>query len=168
MNRTEVTILSFKVLSVYAFIRAIDNSSYILYYIVSKDQFDPASKLKLLSISAPVLLLALCGGILWYTASLLATSIFRSTASADESSASLADVQIVAFSVVGLFVLATAFPDLVNVLAVILTASWIEGGARAMIHNVVVLVLKVALGLWLLLGSHGIVNFIRLRSNKSS
>ncbi len=163
MTKREIAILSFKILSVYAFIQAIDKCSYVLYYIISQDQFDPAAKVGLISISVPPMLSALCGTILWFTAPLLATSVFKATGSEYTSTASLADIQIVAFSVVGLFILATGFPDLVNVLTVNLTASWIEGGWRATIHNIVVLVLKIALGLWLLLGSDGIVSFIRKR-----
>jgi hypothetical protein len=64
---------------------------------------------------------------------------------------------MIAFSVVGLFILATGFPNLVNVVLMMLTAA----PGRAMIHTVVVLLLKIALGLWLLLGSRGLVKFIR-------
>jgi hypothetical protein len=163
MTKREIAILAFKILSIYAFIQAIDQSSYVLYCITSQDQFDPAAKVELIWISVPPMLLALCGTILWFTAPFLATSVFKTTGSEYASTASLADIQMVAFSVVGLFILATGFPELVNVLTVNLTASWIEGGWRAKIHNIVVLVLKIALGLWLLLGSDGIVSFIRKR-----
>jgi hypothetical protein len=91
----------------------------------------------------------------------LAAVIFKSTPPEDKSHASLTNIQMTAFSVVGIFILATGFPDLVNVVVVMLTASSIRGGTLPMIHNIVVLVLKIALGLWLLLGSHGLVKFIR-------
>jgi hypothetical protein len=161
MTKREIAILSFKVLSIYTFIQAIDKSYYILYYLIYKNQLDVGRRLNLVMTSVPPLLLALCGVILWYTSPLLATSIFKSTTPEDGSQASLVSIQIAAFSVVGLFILATGLPNLVDMTVVILTAGSIQGGAGAMIHDIVVLVLKVALGLWLLLGSHGLVKFIR-------
>ena len=161
MKNREIAILSFKVLSIYAFIAAIDKSHYFLYYLVYGNQLDIPDKFNIVLTSIPPLLLALCGAILWFAAPLLATSIFKPTVPEDGSQASLANIQMVAFSVVGLFILATGLPDLVNVVAVMLTSASIQGGARSMIHNIVVLVLKIALGLWLLLGSHGLVRFIR-------
>ena len=161
MTKREIAILSFKVLSIYAFIQAIDKSYYILYYFIYKNQLDVASKLNLIMTSVPALLSAICGILLWYTAPLLAASIFKSIAPDDGSQASLVNLQMAAFSVVGLFILATGLPDLVNVVVVMLTTTSIQGGTRSMIHNIVVLVLKIALGLWLLLGSHGLVKFIR-------
>ncbi len=161
MTKREIAILSFKVLSIYTFIQAIDKSYYVLYYLIYNNQLDVSRRLNLVMTSVPSLLLALCGVILWFTAPLLATSIFKSTVPEDGSQASSTNVQMIAFSVVGLFILATGVPDLVNVVVVMLTATSIEGGPRSMIHNVVVLLLKIGLGLWLLFGSHKIVNFIR-------
>jgi hypothetical protein len=159
MTKRDIAILSFKVLGVYAFMQAIDKSYYILYYLIYKNQFDIASKLNLVLTSVPTLLSAICGILLWFTAPSLAASIFKSIGPEDASQASLVDVQMVAFSIVGLFILATGFPDLVNVVVVMLTA--MPGGNRAMIHNIVVLVLKIALGLWLLLGSRNLVKIVR-------
>jgi hypothetical protein len=115
------------------------------------------SKFNLVLTSAPPLLSAICGIVLWFTAPILAASIFKSVAPEDGSQASLVNVQMTAFSVVGLFILATGLPDLVNVVVIMLTAI----SSLAMIHNIVVLVLKIALGLWLLLGSHHIVKLVR-------
>jgi hypothetical protein len=157
MTKREIATLSFKVLSVYAFLQAIDKSYDILYYFIYKDQLHIGDKVSLIMTSAPPLLSAMCGIVLWFVAPILAASIFKSIAPEDGSRASLVNVQMTAFSVVGLFILATGFPNLVSVVLMMLTAA----PARAMIHNIVVLVLKIALGLWLLLGSHKIVNFIR-------
>jgi hypothetical protein len=157
MTKREIATLSFKVLSVYAFLQAIDKSYDILYYFIYKDQLRLGEKLNLIMTSAPPLLSAICGIVLWFMAPLLAASIFKSIAPDDGSQASLVNLQVAAFSVVGLFILATGFPNLVNVVLMMLTAA----PARAMTHTIVVLVLKIALGLWLLLGSHRIVNFIR-------
>jgi hypothetical protein len=161
MKRKEIAILSFKLLSLYAFIKAIDRSPDIFYYFFQSDiMHDYKTLLNFLMISVPILLLASCGLLLWYTAPLLADSIFKAIPEESKNGASLVNIQIVAFSTIGLFLLARALPDLVNVVLVILTSSSIQGGRSSMIHIVIVFVFKVALGLWLLFGSKKIVNFI--------
>jgi len=161
MTKREIAVLSFKVLSLYAFIEAIDKSNYILYYLYYKDQMGLDKKFDIALTSVPPLLSAICGIGLWFAAPLLAKSIFKSEVPEDGTQASLVNVQTTAFSVVGLFLLATGFPNLVNVVLIILTSTSIQGSSRVMIHNIVGFVLKIALGLWLLLGSRGLVKFIR-------
>jgi len=161
MTKREIAILSFKVLSVYAFVQAIQNSYYILYYLIYKNQLGLADNWGAALRAIPPLLSAICGIGLWYAAPLLAKFIFKSEAPGDGTQASLVNVQTTAFSVVGLFLLATGFPNLVNVVLVILTSSSVQGSSRALIHEIFVFVFKIALGLWLLFGSHGLVKFIR-------
>jgi hypothetical protein len=120
MTKREIAILSFKVLSVFAFLQAIDKSYNVLYYLIYKNQLDVASKVNIVMVSVPPLLLGICGILLWYTAPLLAASIFKSIAPQDGTHASLVDVQMTAFSVVGLFILATGLTDLVSVVVVML------------------------------------------------
>jgi len=161
MTKKEVAILSFKVLSVYAFIKAIDRSYDFLYYFFYRSQLDEGSRINLELISIPSLLYALCGIALWFAAPLLATSIFKSAPPEEEPGASSADIQEIAFSIVGLFVLAISLPDLVRVISIMLTSSSYRGARNAMIHSTVVLAAKSVLGFWLLLGSHGVVKFVR-------
>ncbi len=160
MTKRQAAILSFKVLSVYAMIRAIDRSYDIIYYIFYRAQLDQGGRYNLGLISIPSLLWVLCGILLWFIAPFLATSIFKSTHE-EEPRASSGDIQEIAFSVVGLFVLAMALPDLVSVVAIMLTFASTRGAGSAMIDRLVVIVAKSVLGLWLLLGSHGIVRFLR-------
>lgn len=161
MRRKEIAVLSFKVLSLYAFIKAIDKLTDIFYYIFQNKNMHDNTTVNILIISGPLLLLALCGLLLWYTAPLLSNSIFKSIVPENKTDASLANIQMIAFSTIGLFILATGLPDLVNVVLVIVTSTLIEGGINSMIHIVIVLILKNSLGLWLLFGSRSIVNFVR-------
>ena len=163
MTRKDISILSFKVLGVYAFINAIDKLTDVSYYIFqNKNMHDrtATTALNFLIISGPILLLTFCGLLLWYTAPLLANSIFKSIAPEKKTDASLANIQTIAFSIIGLSILATGLPDLVNVILVILTSTSIEGGRSSMIHIIIVLLLKLFLGLWLFFGSRRIVNFL--------
>ena len=161
MTKREIAILSFKVLSVYAFLRVIDNLPYILYSMFGNDA-KKAIIPNLLITTIPPLLLVLFGALLWYMAPFLASSVYKSAAFENEPNASLADIQTVAFTIVGLFLLASALPEIVSFIVIYYTM-WATdiGGKRALIQNIIVLLLKIGLGLWLLLGSRGLVNVIR-------
>jgi hypothetical protein len=157
----EVATLSFKVVSLYAIIRAIDNLPDIPYFI-SRDDLRGMTSLNYIMAAAPSLLLGLCGLFLWCAAPLLALSIFKATAFESKSVVSLEDITRVAFSVVGLFMLATALPDLVNVALMYYTVAThsVQGGSP-LLQTLTVLLVKVILGFWLLLGSRSLVNLIR-------
>jgi hypothetical protein len=109
----EIATLSFKLLSLYAFIKAIDNLSTLIYYCY-KYRLGEVDIPALIIYAAPMLLLLLCGGLLWFIAPFLASSISKSTISEDNSAASLLDIQMVAFSVVGLYMLADFLPRVVR------------------------------------------------------
>jgi hypothetical protein len=161
MTKKEVAILSFKVLSIYAFIRVIETLPYVLYSL-----FGNADRKILISnfliIIIPPLLLLLCGVLLWYMASSLASSLYNSVAIENEPHASLRDIQSVAFSVVGLFLLASSLPRIVSSIVIFYTMWTTEVvGKHALIESIIVSLLKISLGLWLLLGSRGLVKFIR-------
>jgi len=156
MTKREIAILSFKILSIYAFIKVIDNVYYTLGSITSTE--DHGANLVL--IIAPQLLLVLCGILLWYIAPRLATSVFKSSSIENEPNASLSDIQTVAFSVVGIFLLAISIPELVSII-VVYNTMWVAGSKEILIKGIIVLSIKIILGLWLLLGSRGLVKFIR-------
>ncbi len=161
VTKKEIAILSFKVLGVYAFIRVIDHLPYILDSMFGNDN-GKATIPNLLIITIPPLLLLLCGVLLWYMAPFLASSVYKSPAFENEPNASLADIQTVAFTVVGLFLLASALPQIVSFIIIYYTM-WTTDivGKHALIQNGIVLLLKIGLGLWLLLGSRGLVKLIR-------
>jgi hypothetical protein len=88
MTKREIAVLSFKVLSLYAFIEAIDKSNYILYYLYYKNQLDFGQKFDIVLTPVPPLLSAICGIGLWFGAPLLAKSIFKSEVPEDGTQAS--------------------------------------------------------------------------------
>jgi hypothetical protein len=161
MTKREIAILSFKVLSLYAFIRVIDNLPYTLYSMYGNGAKNPIIP-NILITAIPPLLLVLCSALLWYMAPFLASSVYRSATFENEPNGSLPDIQAVAFTVVGLFLLASALPEIVSLIVIYYTM-WAAdiGGKHALIRSIIVLLLKIGLGLWLLLGSHGLVKFIR-------
>jgi hypothetical protein len=156
MTKKEIATLSFKVLSLYAFIKVIDKLAYIISFI-SKNDLSGASRINTIQMAVPALSLLFCGILLWYTAPLLASSIFKETVSEDKPNASLMDIQIVAFSVVGLFLLANSLPFFVR------AALWYSMGSfsvKELAGDITAFLLQSILGFWLLLGSRGVVKFI--------
>ncbi len=156
MTKKEIAILSFKVLSIYSAIQGLTVLPNVLFSI-SKNTLNDSTYV--LFKAAPPLLLIICGALLWYGAPLLASSIFRATVSENGPGASLQDIQVVAFSVVGLVLLSYALPDLVNYVMFKVFAPF-GGGKSALFYWIVLTSLKIVLGLWLLFGSRGLVNFI--------
>jgi hypothetical protein len=161
MTKREIAILSFKVLSLYAVIRVIDNLPHTLYSLFDNYAKNPIIPNVLIT-TIPPLLLVLCAALLWYMAPFLASSVYKSVAFENEPNASLADIQTVAFTIVGLFLLASALPEIVSFIVIYYTM-WTtdRGGKQVLIREIIVLFLKIGLGFWLLLGSRGLVNFIR-------
>jgi hypothetical protein len=153
MTKREIAILSFKVLSIYAFISVIDKLPYILESLSRSGVI----RENLLMIIIPPTILALCGIILWKGSPYLASILCKSTIIQEEPSASLKDIQAAAFSVVGLYILANALPECVNVMVVYNTSY----GDKVFLSQLIsILLLKSCLGLLLLFGSRGIVNFV--------
>ena len=158
MTKREIATLSFKVLSLYAFMKAIDKLSTLIYY---------AYRLSVTGIPnfiiyvAPVLLFFLCGGLLWFLSPLLASSISKSTVPEDNAAASLLSIQAVAFSVVGLYMLADSLPAIVrSTIWHFTSASLYMGKSSPLLGDIMGSLVQIVLGLWLLFGSRGLVKFI--------
>lgn len=161
MTKREIATLSFKVLSLYAFIKVIDKVSSLINYMY-KYSLSEVGVLNFMIFASPLLLMLLCGGLLWFLAPWLASSISKSTAPEDNASASLLSIQAVAFSVVGLYLLADSLPALVrSIIWHFTTASRSMGERTPLIGDILGYMVQIFLGLWLLFGSRGIVNFIR-------
>lgn len=161
MTKKEIATLSFKVLSLYAFIKAIDKLSSLINYMY-KYSLSEVGVSNFIIFAAPMLLLFLFGGLLWFIAPLLAFIISRSTVLEDDSAASLLSIQTVAFSVVGLYMLADSLPALVRSTIWHFTSdSHSMGASSPLIGDIIGSLVQIGLGLWLLLGSRGLVNLIR-------
>jgi hypothetical protein len=156
VTKREIANLSFKVLSLYAVIKAIDKLSSLISYMYQYSHTD-LGVLDYMIFTAPVILLLLCGGILWFIAPLLASSISKSTVSEDNSNASLLSIQMVAFSVIGLYMLVDSLPALVQ------ATIWyfiVTGKRYQFAVDIIGSLVKIGLSLWLLFGSRGLINFI--------
>ena len=120
MKKTEIAILSFKVLSIYAVIQSLYQVYNFLYFLSYQKQLEAGEKYNLLLASVPSLLMILCAIILWFGSPLLANKIFENNEFKVESPSSYENFQSVAFSVVGLFLLSTSLPAVVEIVLVAL------------------------------------------------
>ncbi len=158
MTREEISILSLKLLSLYAFITALEYLPDIIYYVSENSKMDELlTILSFFSILLPGLLLTLCGLLLWYQAPLLTNAIFKQNKQSYNTGASLFDIQMIAFSIIGLFIIATVFPDFIKIVLVQLISFPVEGRNEALIPDIVALIIKLIMGFWLLFDSRRIV-----------
>jgi hypothetical protein len=165
MTKQDIATLSFKVLSIYAIIHAFNKLPSLFNYMLRSNAFDELSMLNFMPQAVPIILILICGILLWYCAPLLAATIFKSNLPEEKSETTLRDIQITAFMIIGLFVIASSLTDITRdtLFDLFLTSS--RYGADQEMKNVrvaylVLFVTKVSFGLWLLLGARGIANFI--------
>ena len=161
MNKREIAVLSFKVLSFYAFIQAIGKMSDIIYQIF-EGTHDETFVMNILLKSIPLILLVFSGIILWYVAPPLANNIFKAPIHEDKTEASSIDIPMIAFSVVGLCLLSTALTNVADFIILLLSflGTPIAETKTILIYNTFVFLLKVVFGLWLLFDSRRIVKYV--------
>jgi len=161
MTKKEIATLSFKVMSVYAIIQATAQVPSTLYFMSTND-LSGIGMLTFVSVALEPLSWILCGLVLWFAAPLLASLIFKSTVSESVSDTSIKDIQITAFSLAGLYLLASILPELLKSLTMHYAMNaYSVRGESPLTGTIIISVLQIILGLWLLLGSRGLVNFIR-------
>jgi len=166
MTKQEVAILSFKALGIYALIHAFNGLPNLLYSMSKSNLFDQFGILNVFSQAVPFILIIFSSILLWYCAPLLSSTIFKSRDSEIRIDASLHDVQIMAFSIIGLFVIANALTDITKttLFNIFLTSFSHDADSEIKTYRnffIILLATKISFGLWLLLGSRGIVNFIK-------
>jgi hypothetical protein len=157
LNARDIGTLSFKVLSIYALINGVDSLLYAFRYAREGDSVNV-----LLNLSPPTSLIA--GGILlWFAAQRLSLSIFKPGEFENSTKEiSTADLQSIAFSIVGIYILSTALRSALELAALLYGHVRAPVGVEVSVGAASVYFLsKAILGLWLLLGSRGLVNFIR-------
>jgi len=159
LNARDIGTLSFKTLSIYSVIQGFNNLPYALRY---AQEGGSMLTLFLLDLSPPVSLIV--GGVLlWFVARPLAYSILKPGESENNrQEPSAADIQSIAFSIVGIYILSTALRSLIDLAAMLYGhVSAPIGVEVSVVKESVYFLSKAILGLWLLLGSRGLVNFIR-------
>ena len=157
MTRTDVSILAFKIFSIPAFFYGLAFLPHFLKAIFAEPE--AGSSFLIFANSLSFTVPTLFGLALWFGAKKLAHYVFPEPL-LDSGGISAAELQSVAFSVVGLALLVFSIESFVWAVAYISdfgpntpTSQKIAGST--------IFTLKLAIGIWLLLGSTGIVSFIR-------
>lgn len=160
MTNNDIAKLSFKLLAVYFFMQLFYQSANIVQYLLYSNEMQKYVKADFITSIFPSILFFLFGIILWFIAPILANSIFKPKSDEEQIQVSTENYHSIAFSVAGLFLFASSFPEIVNfiVFNIHLTAS---AEKYPLTHLIIIAALKIILGVWLIIGSRGLVNFIR-------
>lgn len=166
MTKQDVAKLSFKVLSIYALIRAIERLIDILRYNYG-NQSDEAVIFNFLIISMPFVALILCSIILWFIAPWLAFTIFKQTESNVKEDVSISEIYMIAYSVIGLYLVASGLPDLMSTVIVYLAPSSSRIGDNYILMRLIsVATVKILTGIWLIFGARRIVIYLLRREKR--
>ena len=169
MNTRSVGNLAFRILALVAVLMAIGPGARALPTLVVKwpyDSYGGSPSLMLASILAPIILPLVFGAVLWFEAERLSGN---ADVDADAgTSPSIETLQKLAFTCIGVYILALAIPDVAKVIYYYWQLS-VPGGSQigtgaergaAIVGTAV----EIAIGLWLVLGAGGLANLIhRLR-----
>ena len=161
MTKREITHLCFKLLGAYALLLAVADTRGFAYVLTLSPGGRDATVSHVVAAIGPLILLTLAGCILWTKADFFAGRIFLPEAGDHGRTVLTAqEWQVIAFRVLGMFVLVGAIPSLVRVLVFFL----VEGENSAMIRRLttdrvielVRFVVQTGVGLWLLLSREGL------------
>jgi hypothetical protein len=159
MTKNDIAKLCFKLLAVYFVMQLFYQTENIGKYLLYDNEMPEHIRVNYIIEFLPSILFFITGFILWFISPNLANSVFKSETDEDIQ-VSIENFHTVAFSVTGLFLFASSFSEIVNlfVFNIHLTT---PAEKYPITHLVIIAALKILLGVWLILGSRGIVNAIR-------
>jgi hypothetical protein len=161
MTKRDMANLLLKAFSIYSFLMALQNAPYLINDLVLlQEQTFP----KVMQISIPTFTMLLAGILLWVVSGRGAKLILgyeNNEASDVVVHASLHDIQVLAFSLCGLYLLSKAVPDLIQNTLIIIWVSFQGSKIENMAPHMLYSIIYVCIGIWLLFGAKGIVVFIK-------
>ncbi len=162
-TKRDIGVILFRVLSIYSFLKATESLSDKFIYFFNPQNY---TFMIFIQIIGPAVLLLVWGVIIWYLSPTIASLLSKASDEDKEFGFSLNDVHDMAFSAIGLFILVNTIPDTVNGIGFYygLISQTRLDRHLAYVSGVAYLgslVIKLVLGIWLLIGSHGIVKIIR-------
>ena len=163
MTKLDLGSVAFKVLAMVALIHGLNSSASLLRFLMVEYANEPVFVIA--AALLPVILPALVGLLLWLFGDDIARNLWGAEKDIIRGSVSLEGVQAVSFSVVGLVILASAIPELANIALYYAFASGSVGADPASLSTrdsqIFIFAIKFAIGLWLFLGSSGLVAILR-------
>jgi len=162
MTANDVAKLSFKILAVYFVTTIFSQAENIVNYVFYHSEMETYVRANYVAKIIPSLLISLFGIILWCAASRLANSVFKRKTEEEKMEVSLEGFQYVAFSIAGWFLLAGSLYPIINFIVYHVAFSFEAPGRDSdLLTSIIVCALNISIGIWLILGSKGIVNGIR-------
>lgn len=162
-TKRDIAIILFRLLSIYSFIVAADMLADNVTKLFNENY---SSVQLLLRTTMPSALMMISGLMIWYISPALAARLSRDLTQDKNHVFSIHEMQEVAFSTIGLFILVNALPDLIYQLAVyyrvVLHLSDVKSSSLSLAGNLylISLAIKLLLGIWLLIGSRRIVKIV--------
>jgi len=167
MVKRDVAIILFKALSIYLFTMAIE---YFADRFSNIFRYDNITNAIIIQAIIPTIILLVGGLIILWLAPLFASSIFKSAKPNEKWEFTSYGIQVIAFSTIGLYILVNTLPDLVDTIVSHYMSGflyWADKETITMIHCYLLsYILKILLGVWLLVGSRGIVKFVNAMRRK--
>jgi cytochrome c biogenesis protein CcdA len=160
MTKNDIAKLCFKLLAVYFTMQIFHHFKDIIFYLFYNNEMEVYQRANFITSFLPSILFFFSGIILWFSAPNLADSVFKPEAEDQESKVPVEAFQCVAFSVAGLYLLMMSLPAIVTFI-VNSQQAYVASGDDTFIPYIIIAGLEIIIGLWLILGSKGIVNAIR-------
>jgi len=159
MTSNDIAKLCFKLLAVYFVMQLFYQAENIVTYLLYKNEMLEYVKANYIAAISPSILFLLFGLILWFIAPYLANSVFKPKPAEKKRRVPIENFHSVAFSVAGLFLFAMSLSGIVEYIVYDIQAA--STGKHPLSHLIIIAIIKMVLGVWLILGSKGIVNGIR-------
>jgi hypothetical protein len=170
MTNRDAGLLTFRALSIYAVIRALEQTEWVLYrwHRMPPDAgFDAWIYLDLF---APFLLLLFFSLVLWLNATRLSNRMFIAEKQITETiTMSLNDVKSMVFLAIGLYLLVDTISPLVQTISSVyasLTNSIDPSSQTKVTMLRITTTLKIGIGLWLVFGNKGLTNILKKIRNE--
>jgi len=158
MTKRDLSNLLFKAFAIYSFLAALQNLQYLPGFIYETKK---TGGLYFLAIGSPTVAMTLAGVLLWFLSDRGSGYIFGKEESGNIEPASIKDIQALARSLVGLYLVATAGPELITDV-VLFVWLFLQGSElKNVLTTVLYPAVRLIIGFWLLLGTKGMVVFIR-------
>jgi hypothetical protein len=165
MTKKEIVSLSLKLAGIYCLIMAITRLNFAIMSAVSSlrqgfwDMLISITPFVLLLLSfTPVVLLLLFGAYLIFSSKLPSKMVSSMIEEEKTTSFTFQDIQVLAFSIIGVWLLSSAIPSFIQVIVriTVLHSSSQQSVPVYYISQIVAVVLKLALGIYLFSGSKGL------------
>ena len=165
MTNNDIAKLSFKLLAVYFVMHILYQSDNVLRYIFFSNEMAEYQKAYFILAILPSVLFFLFGIILWFIAPNLANAVFKPKSDDTNIQVSVTDFHSVAFSLAGLYLFAKSLSGIIEFIVHNFEAVKTTGSSP-FTSLIIAAISEMIIGIWLIVGSKGIVNAIRLLRRK--